>query len=66
MKAWNVIEMKKISVYKILLVTNSFRNVASIQFNQYIYIYIFLLIVHSDNRYNRVYIHPININYIII
>ncbi len=41
MKAWNVIEMKKNSVYKILLVTNSFRNVASIQFNQYIYIYIY-------------------------
>jgi hypothetical protein len=30
MKAWNVIEMKKIAIYKILLVTNSFRKVASI------------------------------------
>jgi len=34
MKAWNVIEMKKIAVYKILLITNLSREFASIQFNQ--------------------------------
>ncbi len=34
MKAWNVIEMKKITIYKILLITNSFREFASIQSNQ--------------------------------
>jgi hypothetical protein len=34
MKAWNVIEMEKIIVYKILLVTNSFREFASRQSNQ--------------------------------
>jgi hypothetical protein len=30
MKAWNVIEMEKMAIYKILLVTNSSREVASI------------------------------------
>ncbi len=35
MKAWNVIKMKKkIAVYKILIVTNSSREFASIQSNQ--------------------------------
>jgi hypothetical protein len=34
MKAWNVIEMEKIAVYKILLVTNSSREFALEQSNQ--------------------------------
>jgi hypothetical protein len=34
MKAWNVIEMEKIIVYKILLVTNSSNEFASRQSNQ--------------------------------
>jgi hypothetical protein len=34
MRAWNVIEMKKNPIYKILLITNSSREVASIQSNQ--------------------------------
>jgi hypothetical protein len=34
MKAWNVIEMEKIVVYKILLITNSSKELASIQSNQ--------------------------------
>jgi hypothetical protein len=40
MKPWNVIEMKKNTIYKRLLITNSSKEIASRQSNQYIFTFV--------------------------
>ncbi len=47
------------AIYKSLLVTNSSKEVAITN------IFFFLLIIHGENRYNGVNVHPIGINHII-
>jgi len=50
MKPWNVIEMKKTTIYKLLLVKNSSKEIASKQSNQYVFTFLIVqnvVILHN-------------------